>query len=399
VIIPRLDYLCVMSSLSYVLRSFRVASLTAALACAALAAAPGRTTGIRVTLSDAVDTTDADKRDVFELWVDYLNSGPAEMWQNPEWDEAKSRLWSDFDLTAPFVYASVSDSVLQRYRPTVIGIDREGDRYSIRTLFYGEGLNPPDDTRNAWAIVRVYAQREGGSWKLRNALGVCSENWHRPAIGKITFVSPPSHEFDVALALRSVAYCDSICDIFDFFEWGPFDFYITDNPEEVDRILGLEYHLDGPAPFRAMRSYDILITGHGSEWYPFGLAQMVAWGPGVDPHPMLREGFAAWIGGWNGEDYEEHMAEVASFVAATDTTSFDDYVTRAGNNEIQGIQYFPGAVLCDMVFEARGADGIETLFKSGRTDDDLYAAIEATLNLDPEAFQRAWRQKVLEFQR
>lgn len=374
-------------------------AVTAGLICVLFSAVGGQPAGVRVSLSLSVDTTDVDRRAVFELWLDYLNSRPGEMWRDPDWNAAKSRLWRDFDLTAPYVYPSSTDSVTGRYRPIVIAIDEEENRYSIRTLFYEEGLEPPEDTRNPWAIVRVYAQREGGAWKLRNALGVHTERWHRPAIGMITFVSSPVHEFDVALALRSVAFCDSICEVFDFFDWGPFDFYVTDSREDVSRILGLEYHLFGFGSGLVMRSQDILITGSGREWDPYGLARMVATGPGIDPHPIVPRGFAAWVGGWNGRSYEDNMVDVAAFLAANSVVSFDDYVARGREYGMEGIPFFPGAVLCDMVFEASGAGGIEALFKSGGTAEDLYAAIESTLGLGRVAFQRTWRQKVLDFRK
>jgi len=352
---------------------------------------------VSVTLSRAVDTTDVDNKAVFELWVDYLNSRPDDMWSDMSWNEDKSRLWRDFDLTAPFVYQFGAGQFLQTYRPTVMAIDKAGDLYSIRTLFYAEGLDSAYADQNPWAIVRVYAGREDGAWKLRNALGVTTQDWNRPAIGKITFVSPPSHKFDARLARRSAAFCDSISDLFPFFRWDSFDFYITDSREDVDRILGLDYYFDGFPWGRAMRQHDILITGKGSEWYAHGLVRMLASGPGLAPHRILGEGFVGWIGGWNDESYVENMRTVAAFVASNDSISFEDFVDRGFGFDVEGTQYIPGAVICDMVYAAAGPAGIEALFKAGRRDQDLYGAIEASLDLDRSAFASAWKARILEF--
>jgi hypothetical protein len=363
-----------------------------------LAAAPV-SAQIDVVVSRGVDTTNGSKKEVLDLWTDYLNSRPDVMWSDQDWDGAKSRLWRDFDLTAPFVYQAGADQFLQTYRPTVMAIEREGDLYSIRTLFYAEGLDSADADRNVWAIVRVYAGRESGEWKLRNALGVLTKDWNRPAIGKITFVSPPAHDFNTRLALRSVAFCDSLSGLFPFFSWDSFDFYITSSREDADRIIGLEFFHAGPARGRAMRADDILITGAGSEWYPEGLVRMVAKGNGIAPHELVENGFAGWVGGWDGRPYDRWMPEIAAFVAENNSLVFDDY---AAGNRIPdlagpGLRYFPGAVVCDMVYAAAGASGIETLFKAGRRDADLYRAIESTTGLGRTAFQNAWRARVLEF--
>jgi hypothetical protein len=352
---------------------------------------------VDVKMSRGVDTTDVDKKAVYDVWVDYLNSRPDIMWSDLSWNAAKSRLWRDFDLTAPIVFQFGTDRFLQTYRPTVMAIEKEEDRYSIRTLFYAEGLDSAYADRNPWAIVRVYAEQESETWKLRNALGVHTEHWNRPAIGKITFVSPPSHDFDIRLAQRAVAFCDSISELLPFFRWDSFDFYITDSREDVDRIIGLEYYYAGFPSARAMRPHDILITGMGSEWYPRELVHMVAAGPGLAPHRILNEGLAGWIGGWHDKSYQENMREVAAFVAADEALSFQDYLDGGWNLGSKGSQHFPGAVVCDMVFSAAGAAGIETLFKAGRRDQDLYQAIQSTLGLDRAAFQLAWRARVLEF--
>jgi hypothetical protein len=372
--------------------------VTLGLIAAVLAAVPV-SAQIDVVVSRGVDTTNGSKKEVLDLWTDYLNSRPDVMWSDQNWDAAKNRLWRDFDLTAPFVYQPGADQFLQTYRPTVMAIEREGDLYSIRTLFYAEGLDSANAGRNVWAIVRVYAGREGGDWKLRNALGVQTKAWNRPAIGKITFVSPPEHDFNTRLALRSVAFCDSISGLFPFFSWDSFDFYITSSREEADRIIGLEFFHAGPARGRAMRADDILITGAGSEWYPEGLVRMVAKGNGIAPHELVENGFAGWAGGWDGRPFDRWMPEIAAFVAYNDSLVFDDY---AAGNRIPdlsglGLRYFPGAVVCDMVYAAAGASGIETLFKAGRRDADLYRAIESTTGLGQAAFRDAWRARVLEF--
>jgi hypothetical protein len=51
-----------------------------------------------------------------------------------------------------------------------------------------------------------------------------------------------------------------------------------------------------------------------------------------------------------------------------------------------------------MVYDAAGTAGIETLFEAGQSSDGLYRAIESTLGLTRAAFERAWRQRILDRQ-
>lgn len=352
---------------------------------------------IDVGVARSVDTTDAERKIVLDLWVDYLESDPRAMWQSQEWDEEKRRFWLDFDLTAPFVYRSDAGGNSRDFRATVLAVEREGERYSIRTLYYAVGGDSVDTGRDPWAIVRVFAQRVGGQWKLRNALGVLTERWNRPAIGKVTFVLPPGHHFDTRLARNAVAFCDSVSELFPFLDWDPFDFYITNRREDVDRIIGLDYLSDGYPTWRALRSQDILITAKGSEWAPHALVRMMVSGPGISPHAIIESGFPGWIGGWGGLSFGENMSRIAAGLASGELASFQRYVDEAGEPG-RPETVFAGAVVCDMVFAASGAVGIQTLLQAGRGDRELEQAIQESTGMDPDGFERAWRRYVLDFE-
>jgi hypothetical protein len=375
----------------------RIATVMAITACVIAVLGVNGGAQVDVIVSRGVDTMDVDKRAVLTLWTEYLDSKPDILWSDHDWDGEKGRFWLDFDLTAPFVYQFGADSFLRTYRPTVMAIEREGDLYSIRTLFYAEGLDSASVDRNPWAIVRVYAQRVGGQWKLRNALGVLTEDWNRPAIGKLTFVSPPAHDFDIRLARKSVSFCDSISKLFPFFAWDSFYFFVTHRREDVDRIIGLDYFHAGFPWARAMRPFDVLITGRGSEWYPQGLVQMLATGPDLAPHAIVADGFVGWVGGWNDRTYEDNMREVAAYMSANPSLSFQSFLDGEVNSNSKHRKYFPGAVVCDVVYAAAGVEGIEILFKAGRRDEDLFNAIQSTTGLGRTEFMTQWRQRVLAF--
>jgi hypothetical protein len=352
--------------------------------------ASAATAQVAVSVSGAVDSTDADKMAVLDIWVDYVNSQPGLIWSDQNWDGEKSRLWLDFDLTAPFVYR---DGAAGAMSVSVLAIEQEGELYSIRTLFQTE---MPDTTGPGWipwAIVRVFAQKVDGQWKLRNTLDVLTDDWHRPAIGKITFVFPPTHDFDILQARRAVSFCDSVSDRYPFFRWDPFYFYITNRREDVDRIIGLDYFEAGFPMARTMRKYDLMITGRGSEWCPRGLAEMVASGAGLAPHSLVVGGFAGWVGGWGGRSYRENMVRIA----AGDPGELDDHVQRGANARDEDERCFPGAVVCDMVFAAAGSSGIEALFEAGSQPEDLYRAIQSATGLDRIGFQQAWKRHVEQF--
>jgi hypothetical protein len=92
------------------------------------------------------------------------------------------------------------------------------------------------------------------------------------------------------------------------------------------------------------------------------------------------------------------MPDISRYVSSHINISFQDYIERGAEIDVDGVRYFPGAVLCDMVYLAAGADGIGALFRTGRSDADLYAVIEQTLGLSRAAFAQAWQDRILRFQ-
>ncbi len=158
---------------------------------------------IDVTIHSRVDTGDSEVQAVADLWVNYLNSTPDSLYDNPYWNKEEKLKFSDFDLSRVYLYPFSSNQLLLYFKPTILSIEKEGKHYAIRTIFAADNLDGDYRKSNPWCITKLYAIKEEGEWKLKNALPILTQNWKRTTIGKITFIYPPEHTFNQDLAKKA----------------------------------------------------------------------------------------------------------------------------------------------------------------------------------------------------
>src|SRR6478736_1174336 len=87
---------------------------------------------INVTIHSRVDTSKQEIKEIVALWTHYLTSKPDSIYDNPYWNEAEKKKYSDFDFTRLFLYPFPSNRLLKEYKPTILSVEKEGDNYAIR---------------------------------------------------------------------------------------------------------------------------------------------------------------------------------------------------------------------------------------------------------------------------
>lgn len=343
-------------------------------------------------LNNRVDTSDAETAAVLNRWLDYLASKPDSNFDNPHWNRDEKRLADtmDFDLSATLLYQFPSTGLLAYYTPTILSVERRAAAYEIRTLFYAEGLEDKYRGSNPWAIVRVYAIREDNEWKLKNALPFITRNWNDRSIGDIRFVYPPEHTFNEMLARKTVRFCDSVCSVLNLPSWEPFTFYICAHGDEVGRLLGFDYFFAGYTTGVARNSLRMMISGLGSEWYPHECVHMVV-GGGRLRHRMLDEGLATWLGGARQNTrFQDNLADLRAALRDKPQVRFSDILQNRWGWQV-GAYYTSGAVLCKLVYDHKGADGLWELLTTPQDDTQLKANVSRLLDIEESSLDRVWR--------
>ena len=334
--------------------------------------------------------------EIYRRWRAYLEAhNDGRKGPSPFWSAAEQAKWPDYDLAGM--------QALQGGQPTVLDIRpaSPGDTsaYVVKTLF-ARLVGDRSPAVKPIALSRVYAVRERGQWVFANALPRLTKEWARERVGPITYVVQPGHRFDRGRAAAAVQFADSVANAFGAPRLAALTYYVTDSPDEMHRIMGLDWFITGGTRGGGYsRSADRLVfsgdpivgEAYLHELAHFALAPIL---PSGSVHPMIAEGIASWLGGSLGMDYTHMMRAYAEYLRAHPTVGLE---TVLGDNDVDVGWRPAGALLCAMVFERGGVPAVKQLLASGRTNDALRQEVGRLLGADWAAVAAAWRRQALAF--
>jgi hypothetical protein len=347
-----------------------------------------------LTVHSRVDTSKQEVKEIVTLWANYLSSRPDSIYDNPYWNEAEKKKYSDFDFTRTFIYQFPSAQLLSYYKPTILSVEKEGANYAIRTLFNAEELEGIYKKSNPWCITKFYAIKENNRWKLKNALPVITANWKRKTIGKITFIYPPEHRFNETLAGKANKFCDSVAMKFQLPDWKPFDFYITKNGDELGKLLGFDFFFTGYTTGIGMNEERVLFGGFDYEWYPHEFVHLVV--NNKKRHGMINEGFATWLGGAMEKTFEERAKILAQQLVKNDTVTFDHILNKKWGWQFAAY-YTTGAIICKLVYDKGGVTAINKLFDIPPDNSKLIQTICELLIINTTDLDKFLRTETLKY--
>lgn len=349
---------------------------------------------IQVEIHSRVDTTNSEIKEIANLWINYLNSEPDKVSDNPYWNEEEKNLYRDFDLSRTLLYQFPSENLLRHFKPKILSIEKEGEHYGIRTIFSADGLEGEYRKSDPWAIQKIYAVRENNHWRLKNSLPIITNNWNRKTIGKITFIYSPFHKFNQELADKANQFCNQISSEFQFPEWEPFDFYITQSGDELGKLLNFDFFFAGYTTGIGLNEKRILLSGFGSEYYPHEFVHLIV--PKFDRHGLIEEGFATWKGGQGGKTFEESAKLFANELAKNDTVTFLDVVNRKWGWQYAAF-YTTGAILCNSAFQKGGVKLVNEILNIPNDTENLVDNLCLVFSIDKKDFDKFWRNETLKF--
>lgn len=350
------------------------------------------------TIHARVDTSKQETREIVALWTNYLSSGPDSIYNNPYWNEEEKRRYRDFDLTRSFIYQFPSAQLLNYYKPTILSVEKEGDIYAIRTLFSADGLDGVYRRSNPWCITRLYAVKENNHWKLKNALPILTQSWKRTQIGKITFIYPPEHQFNEALAYKANEFCDSIASKFEFTDWKPFEFYITKSGDEIGNLLGFDFYFTGYSTGMGIKERRSLFCSNGTEWYPHEFVHLID--GDYKRHGIIEEGFATWASGQVSYEttFESAAKTLAQALSKNDTVTFLDIVNKKWGWQNASLYYYStGAILCKAVYDKGGVTGLKRLLETPPENDKLIRIICELLKIETSDLEKFVRSEIMKY--
>ncbi|AFL84130.1 hypothetical protein Belba_1518 [Belliella baltica DSM 15883] len=349
---------------------------------------------IEVAVHSRVDMTNTEVKEIASLWTNYLNTEPDKISDNNNWNKEEKEIYRDFDLSRALLYQFPSKDLLQYFKPKILSITKEGENYSIRTIYSADGLEGEYSKSDPWAIQKLYAIKEDKSWKLKNSLPILTADWAKKKIGKITFIYPSNHTFNQSMAEKAGEFCQSIIEEFEFPDYEPFDYYITQNGDELGQLLNFDFFFAGYTTGIGFNENRILMSGFGSEYYPHEFIHLIV--PKFDRHSLLEEGFATWKGGQGGISFGESAKIFANALSRNEAVTFLEIINKKWGWEYASF-YTSGAILCHAAFEKGGVALVNELLTVPQNDERLIKNLCLIFDIEEKNFEAFWRAEALKF--
>lgn len=353
---------------------------------------------IPLHVSARVDTSNSDIREVLELYENYMNSTPEIISDNPFWNTVEKQKYRDFDFSRSSMYNGITSAQLLRlYTPFVLSIEPQNEKYQIRVLYSNSATESPYIGSKVWCIHKLNAIQEDGVWKLENLLVEETRGWQKKQIDFIEYVFPHNHQFNSKRAQEALAFCEDIINRFHPEFDKTFMFYLASGVDEMGLLENFDYVFSGVTTGKAREG--MILSSKGNEFYPHELVHKllpINSNRGI----VIEEGIATFLGTKeNKREYSAIMQKLARDFNQKESYTLENILNNQVNWNGYPVAYPAGALVCELIYELKGDNGINQLAR-GRTNDynEIMSLLQDILALSHHEIVALIAIKIKEFQ-
>lgn len=344
----------------------------------------------QIHIDKLVDTTDSETKKVVTLWINYLNSKPDSLYDNPYWNSAEKAAHTHFD----FLESEFYPSLYMGFPVTILSVKNSNGLYQIKSVF---GSCDSSAAPNILCIANVFAKEENGEYKLCNALPINRDKeWSHQKVGFIDYYFPFYHSFDSTKAEKQNAFMMDVCKNFGV-PMKQVEYYMADYFDEIEQLRGFDYEKGTSGTLLPEGKADddkVYCAGLG-EYYPHELIHVL-----IDPyypncHVWVHEGLATFLGGSRGQDLSWHIKRANDFLVQHPEIDLSNMLVLTTMDEYTDYRYVIGGLICELVYEKGGWELLKQFLNTGITDTDYYQAIEIFLNVKQKDLNEFLRAELL----
>jgi hypothetical protein len=278
------------------------------------------------------------------------------------------------------------------FKPSLLSIQRVDSAYILKTLF-AKG----DSTVEVLAIFNVVAAKESGKYVFHRYSEYFKTNWEVRQLGTMKFFFNSTHIFDDRLAKKSDEFNKQIALRFKM-EPIPLEYYIFKNTEERLRTKGYDYDARMFDTIQKSAEADIhndrIYASNGTEYFPHEIVHFYIFKKyGKTIHSFFDEGLATLFGG-NLNEYTEDLSNVRTFIKDNPKFDLSELTHLKKSIGSTNLRYVIGAILCQAILDKGGWAALESAFRAGKKDANLYAALESILGIKKTDINRFVKNQI-----
>ncbi|MFK7750764.1 MAG: hypothetical protein AB8B65_20395 [Kordia sp.] len=344
--------------------------------------------GQKVTYNHVVDSTNAETKEVMNLFENYLASNPQNKTKNPFWNIEEQQNHKNFD----FLESEFKPSLYMGFPVHILSIKFKNDICVIKAQF---SYCKKDGSPYVLAIANYIAKKENGKFKLLNALTVNKQTWNCTTVGLVDFYYPKYHKFDYQKAQKLNDFISETCKNFGV-KPKPFEYYLADDYDEIQVLKGLDYYIGmgGQSKPSGKATDDKVYCGGLGEYYPHEVFHVQIDEHFPNKHFWVSEGVATLLGGSRGKSLDWHIKRTNLYLQKHPAIDLNNMLKLTNLDSETSYHYVLGGLIAKKILDKGGWSLLKEFMSSGKTDEDYYNAIEKHLEINKSELNEYVREQL-----
>ncbi|WP_298423262.1 hypothetical protein [uncultured Kordia sp.] len=262
------------------------------------------------------------------------------------------------------------------YQPTVIALQKKNnEKYLLKIAMMGapEGFSSLDAIYNLHVI-----KNDQGDLVFKNTFNDNIATWQQKQYENITYYFDKNRHVNVTNIKKQHEFENWLVDFFDV-EKVNYKFIVCNNQHQLYKLIGYDYidsmffnEQNGGVCYAKDK---LLLSANNTAYNEHELTHLYIYNKFPYIHDIIEEGFATYFGGSLELDYKEHFKILNDYVLKNDINLidylFDEYKRHTIIDFTSSVKYSGGALLCSLIYEKQGKEGLFKLMDSGKSDEEL----------------------------
>ena len=333
-----------------------------------------------------VDTSNSEIEKTSSLWHTYLKTPSKKFWKTEEVASLNNFNIQNMPsiLNPPLLDWKLNNRILSIS-------DLSENKYLLKSAFYNNDLE-------LFAITNILIEKIGNEYKLSNYIYHHTKEWKTHKQSNIKYIYTPSFKLTQREAKKAEKFYNKLCEVFKVTP-EPITYFIVEDCDAIYTLLGYDFFISKGMGYECgyfeSDNNFVFATKKGGANHYHELTHFInKFYPNANS--LLLTGLSAYISGKKahfGKPLEYHIKRVNKYLQSHPHIDLSDpFAFYTMDNETNP-QYVIGALLCDLIIEKEGKNGLLKVFQNYGSNEELLDYLNKNI-LDNKPLNKVLKDKI-----
>lgn len=333
-----------------------------------------------------VDTSNSEIEKISSLWHTYLKTPSKKFWKTEEVASLNNFNIQNMPsiLNPPLLDWKLNNRILSIS-------DLSENKYLLKSVFYNNDLE-------LFAITNILIEKIENEYKLSNYIYHHTREWKTHKKSNIKYVYIPSFKLKKIEVKKVEKFYNKLCEVFNVTP-EPITYFIAEDCDAIYTLLGYDFFISkgmgNECGYFESENNFIFATKTGGANHYHELTHFInKFYPNANS--LLLTGLSAYISkdkAHFGKPLEYHIKRVNEYLQSHPHIDLSNPFEFNYIDEETNPQYVIGALLCDLIIEKEGKDGLLKVFQNYGSNEELLDYLNKNI-LDNKSLNKVLKDKI-----